>query len=173
MSRSVPTHINPGTFFAPSQYAAGGYHSLASFSDATTRAWGYNFYGQLGDGTTVSKSSAVLVPGNPGVSGAGRLASYGGTKAWGYNLDGELGDGTTTARSTPTQVPGLSNIVDIAAGELSSFAVTDDARVWQWGALFKTVPEHVTALPGAPTNPHAIAGDTEATLTWTPPPSVG
>ena len=107
ISRSVPTHINPGTFFAPSQYAAGGYHSLASFSDATTRAWGYNFYGQLGDGTTVSKSSAVLVPGNPGVSGAGRLASYGGTKAWGYNLDGELGDGTTTARSTPTPIVGL------------------------------------------------------------------
>ena len=34
-------------------------HSLALKTDGTTSAWGYNLYGQLGDGTTVNKSTPV------------------------------------------------------------------------------------------------------------------
>ena len=36
-------------------------HSLGLKSDGTLWAWGYNGYGQLGDGTTVSKTSPVQV----------------------------------------------------------------------------------------------------------------
>ena len=34
--------------------AAGGTHSLALKSDGTVWAWGYNYYGQLGNGTTAT-----------------------------------------------------------------------------------------------------------------------
>src|SRR5437773_753599 len=42
--------------------AVGGLHSLALKSDGTVWAWGYNGYGQLGDGTTMnSRSTPVQV----------------------------------------------------------------------------------------------------------------
>ncbi len=40
---------------------AGEYHSLARRSDGTVRAWGYNAYGQLGDGTTADEYAPVQV----------------------------------------------------------------------------------------------------------------
>ena len=44
--------------------AAGGQHSLALLSDGTVCAWGYNLYGQLGDGTTTyDRTTAVAVSG--------------------------------------------------------------------------------------------------------------
>ncbi|ETR67802.1 MAG: hypothetical protein OMM_11195 [Candidatus Magnetoglobus multicellularis str. Araruama] len=43
--------------------AAGGYHSLALKDNGSFWSWGYNLYGQLGDGTTTNKSSPVKVSG--------------------------------------------------------------------------------------------------------------
>ena len=43
--------------------AAGFSHSVVLNSDGTVMTWGYNYYGQLGDGTTTSHSSPMVVPG--------------------------------------------------------------------------------------------------------------
>ncbi len=51
--------------------AAGAHHSLALRSDGTVWAWGYNLYGQLGDGSTTNRTSPVQVS---GLSGIGALA---------------------------------------------------------------------------------------------------
>ncbi|HYO51446.1 RCC1 domain-containing protein, partial [Archangium sp.] len=82
--------------------------------DRTAWAWGYNSYGQLGDGTTTNRSSPVQIGGFDssteieagGYSSEARKQD-GTVWAWGYNSYGQLGDGTTTSRSTPGQVPGL------------------------------------------------------------------
>jgi alpha-tubulin suppressor-like RCC1 family protein len=103
--------------------SAGSDHSLALKADGTVWAWGYNYYGQLGDGTTVSKSTPVQVSGLTGVTaiaagGSHSLAVKGdGTVwTWGYNVYGQLGDGTNTQRETPVQVSGLTGATAIAAG---------------------------------------------------------
>ncbi len=41
--------------------ASGSYHNLALCSDGSVAAWGYNNYGQLGDGTKVTARMPVLV----------------------------------------------------------------------------------------------------------------
>jgi alpha-tubulin suppressor-like RCC1 family protein len=54
--------------------------------------------------------------------------------SWGEDLSGELGDGTTTNRSLFGPVSGLgSGVVQVAAGNLASLAVTSDGTVWAWG----------------------------------------
>jgi len=40
---------------------AGGKHTIALKSDGTLWAWGWNGFGQLGDGTTTSKYSPVQI----------------------------------------------------------------------------------------------------------------
>ena len=44
------------------QIAAGQYHVLAVDDCGHLYAWGYNGYGQLGDGTTTNRSSPVHKP---------------------------------------------------------------------------------------------------------------
>jgi hypothetical protein len=48
--------------------AAGGYHNLALLGDGTVRAWGENFFGQVGDGTEIDRNAPVPVEGLSGVS---------------------------------------------------------------------------------------------------------
>ena len=47
--------------------AGGGDHSLALKSDGTVWAWGWNGYGQLGDGSTTNRLTPVPVSGLTGV----------------------------------------------------------------------------------------------------------
>ena len=68
---------------ARSPIAAGDYHSLGLKVDGTLLAWGYNNYGQLGDGSTTNRSQSVTVKiggtprdGPPG-GGSQRLAQSG------------------------------------------------------------------------------------------------
>jgi alpha-tubulin suppressor-like RCC1 family protein len=87
--------------------AGGGYHSLA-ISAGTAFARGYNAFGQLGDGTTTSRTTRVAVANLSGVTSVAAGTNYslaatssGTAYAWGHNGSGQLGDGTTTNRSTP------------------------------------------------------------------------
>jgi hypothetical protein len=41
--------------------------ALLTLGDGTVRAWGANTYGQLGDGTTIRRTSPMAVPGLAGV----------------------------------------------------------------------------------------------------------
>jgi alpha-tubulin suppressor-like RCC1 family protein len=73
--------------------------------------WGYNFYGQLGDGTKTDRTSPVAVAGGLGftsVSTGGYhtcgLTTEGAAYCWGYNSVGQLGDGTTNGSPVPVRV---------------------------------------------------------------------
>lgn len=56
--------------------AAGRFHGLKRSSDGTVRAWGYNGYSQLGDGTTASRSAQVQMSGLGGVAGVAAGESH-------------------------------------------------------------------------------------------------
>ncbi|MGH7753722.1 MAG: RCC1 domain-containing protein, partial [Gemmatimonadales bacterium] len=130
--------------------AAGASHSLALRIPAdstvgTVWAWGGNFYGQLGDGTTTSRAVPVQVQGLSAIQAIAAggfhslaLAADGTVWAWGRNSSGQLGDGTIEDRPVrvPVQVQGLSAIRDIAAGGVHSLALQDCGQLWAWGANY-------------------------------------
>jgi alpha-tubulin suppressor-like RCC1 family protein len=120
--------------------SAGVYHSVALQSDGTVWTWGYNKYGQLGQGyTNEFINSAVKIPGLSGVSRVvagdyftAALKTDGSVWAWGYN-GGRLGDGTSLHRSSPVRVTNLTNVAEIYAGWSHMLAVKQDGTVWSWG----------------------------------------
>ena len=130
--------------------AAGGAHTCALTIGGAVKCWGFNAYGQLGDGTTRTRLTPVDVVGlSSGVSAiavggdysAGHtcaLTSNGAMKCWGSNEWGQLGDGTTVfQRSRPGGVVGLSSgVVAIATGENHSCALTAGRGVKCWGQNF-------------------------------------
>jgi len=120
--------------------SAGDYHIISLKSDGTVWTWGYNFDGQLGNGSTTNSSTPVQVQGLTGVTAVAAgdyhslaLKSDGTVWAWGQNLFGQLGDGSTTNSSIPVQVNGLTGVIAIAAGNSHSIALKGDGSVWTWG----------------------------------------
>jgi alpha-tubulin suppressor-like RCC1 family protein len=127
--------------------SGGLYHTCATHEDFdevdwALFCWGYNGFGQLGDGTATSRRvptltwfdahdwSLLVSAGNYhtcAVKGSGTLW------CWGYNDQGQLGDGTTTPRSAPTQVGTESTWDGVAAGGIHSCGVKEDFSLWCWG----------------------------------------
>ncbi|WP_160150605.1 RCC1 domain-containing protein [Nonomuraea solani] len=130
-----------------SKIAAGDDHTLA-VRDGRVLAWGANGSGQLGIGTPTAPSAlpqeAKLPAGLEVVDIAAGLSHSlalgapdpGRTVwAWGGNQAGQLGDGTFTsqAKPVPIKVAGeTANVIDIAAGDEHSLAVTGDTG-YAWG----------------------------------------
>jgi len=119
---------------------APGYgHNLALKADGTVWAWGFNGHGQLGDGTTETRTTPVKISGLAGVIkiAAGDAHSMavkrdGTVWVWGSNATGQLGDGTTADRLSPVQAA-LTGTAAVAGGQFHSLALKDDGTVWAWG----------------------------------------
>ena len=59
--RSAPTSVNLGTNKTAAAVNSGYYHTCAILNDDTLRCWGRNDYGQLGDGTTQTKTGILTI----------------------------------------------------------------------------------------------------------------
>ena len=123
--------------FAQGSVAAGNSHSLLLGSDGRLWAWGYNYYGQIGDGTTANSSPPKqILTGVVAVAAGGghslALKNDGSLWAWGRNDYGQLGDGTTTNSYTPKKI--LTGVVAVAAGGWHSLALKNDGSLWAWGS---------------------------------------
>ena len=104
------------------------YQTVAIKNDGTLWAWGYNYFGQLGDGTTDNKniptqeSTASTTWLTVSVAGyhAVAIKNDGTLWSWGDNGYGQLGNGIMGNNSIPTQEATANNDWDtISAGGVS------------------------------------------------------
>lgn len=143
--------IRPGSCSDITYQISGGFrHTLRAAFDGSVYAWGDNTYGQIGDGTTTSRSQPVNISGSSAFdnkvvieisAGFGHslaLTADGIVYAWGDNTYNQIGDGTTTRRTTPVNISSYGalagkTIVQIRAGYYHSLALASDGTLVSWG----------------------------------------
>lgn len=120
--------------------AAGVSHSCGLSEDGNAWCWGANESGQLGDGSTTDRTSAVEVLTESTFSAlAGGLSHTcgldgGGTPfCWGRNLNGQLGNGTRADQRQPGIVSPGSVFLSITSGWNHTCGLTSAGRAFCWG----------------------------------------
>jgi Regulator of chromosome condensation (RCC1) repeat/Putative Ig domain len=115
----------------------------ALLGDGSVWGFGWNASGQLGTAATVLNDdvpSPVKVPFPGGVkalaSGFATGYALAGGRVWalGEGEFGALGNGQTADSDVPVPVTGLTNVVKIAAGGQSGYALTSNGHERAWGA---------------------------------------
>jgi alpha-tubulin suppressor-like RCC1 family protein/predicted thioesterase len=144
LDRNTPVDV-VGLASGVEAIAVGGFHSCALMAGGAVKCWGGNGQGELGDDSTIDRSTPVDVIGlSSGVTSisAGEehscaLLAGGGLRCWGSNLGGRIGDGSTIDRPTPVDVVGLPGIVvAVAAGGSQTCALLGGGAVKCWGLNF-------------------------------------
>ncbi len=125
------------------EVSAGLDYCLALKDDGTVWAWGYNYFGQLGDGTYANSSIPVQVKGLHDIVAISAseghnmaLGEDGRVWTWGRNMFGQLGDGTISNKSYGRNTPvgaNISNVKAIAGGMRFCEVIKEDGTVWGWG----------------------------------------
>lgn len=120
--------------------AAGGGHTCAVLAGEAVACWGDGGSGQLGDGSTVSSATPVLVQ---GLTGAKAIATGdaqscaaladGRVECWGDNRSGQLGDGSRHGSPLPVGVRGITSATAVSAGDQFSCALLSSGRAKCWG----------------------------------------
>ncbi|MES2934666.1 MAG: hypothetical protein V4805_14400 [Pseudomonadota bacterium] len=127
---------------ATPQIAAGYFHNAALKNDGSVWTWGYNGFGQLGNGNTTDTSTPIQV-GNlsdvkaiaAGFFHTAALKNDGTVWVWGDNGYAQLGIGPSSLAytATPVKVLNLSGVTAIAAAGGHTLALKADGTVWAWG----------------------------------------
>jgi alpha-tubulin suppressor-like RCC1 family protein len=145
---SAPVAVRPFTDGVTAvSITAGAYHTCAVLNTGAVNCWGYNFSGQLGNGTTANSSAPDAVDTfTGGVTAVSITAGYydtcallntGAVNCWGNNGNGQLGNGNTANSSAPVAVNAFTDVtgtaVSITAGGTHTCALLNTGAVNCWG----------------------------------------
>ena len=143
----LPVRANTPEGLRFTQVSAGMQHTLALDVNGVAWAWGSNFNGELGNGTSgtgnQTKPAKVTMPAgvtfkqvSAGWDFSLGLATDGQLYGWGNNQDGVLGDGTTTDQPLPVKehLPEGVSFTQADAGMRNAVAIGSDGITYTWGA---------------------------------------
>ena len=135
--RLAPALAGAGT---ASSAASGSFHNVVIKGDGTLWAWGYNGYGQLGDGTYNLGHTPAQIGASTswarvacGLNHTTAIKSDGTLWGWGLNSSYQVGDGTTSTRQAPVQIGTATNWAKVACGSNYGIALQTDGTLWGWG----------------------------------------
>jgi alpha-tubulin suppressor-like RCC1 family protein len=158
MGAALPD-VNLGSGRTATAIAVDGDHACALLDDGTVKCWGYNGYGELGQGDLAFRGDqpgemAALTPVPLGSGRTATAVAAGGNNTcairndaslvcWGDGAEGQLGRGSTDVRGDDPNEMG-DNLVPVALGngrtvdqvelgDSSVCAVLDDGSVRCWG----------------------------------------
>jgi alpha-tubulin suppressor-like RCC1 family protein len=132
--------------------ATGDYHTCAALASGTVQCWGYNEYGQLGNGASGYNTRSITptaVIGMP--AGVGAVAVVAGSshtcallsdktvKCWGDNYYDQLGSGSSTLTSSMVPVTVVTNASTLSPlTNVTTLALTTDhaCAIQSGGALY-------------------------------------
>lgn len=123
------------------EVGAGEQYTCVRKSDQTVECWGDNTQGQLGDGTTTSRSTpapvASLAPDVVELA-VGRFFACarhadGTVSCWGNGTSGQLGNGGTKDAAKPVTVVGVSDAIALGLGREHTCVLRSSGSVWCWG----------------------------------------
>ncbi|MGQ0800042.1 MAG: RCC1 domain-containing protein [Pseudomarimonas sp.] len=140
--RTLPVDV-PGLTSDVREIAVGHRHTCAVTTAGAVKCWGFNFFGQLGDGSSQDRLSAVdtvgLGSGVEQIAAGGRhtcaLRTGDVVNCWGANGHFQLAnDGDENSQLTPTPVIGLSgSVTAMDLGGDHSCVLLGDGTVKCWG----------------------------------------
>jgi alpha-tubulin suppressor-like RCC1 family protein len=138
----VPTPVAQPAGVAFASLSAGLRHTCGVTTAGQVMCWGFNQFGELGDGSGQDHLSPVFAATPAGVKfkavsvGQGHtcaLSEAGTAYCWGSNGYGQLGDGTNVMRTTPVPVAGSLIFDALDAGVGHTCAVTPAGAAYCWG----------------------------------------
>ncbi|MGB1461289.1 MAG: S8 family serine peptidase [Candidatus Thalassarchaeaceae archaeon] len=141
--RNTPVQVTVPSNSSAVTIDSGAFHTCLGMNDGTMFCWGYNEYGQLGNGATSDSNAPQPSPLSPdlllmqvgvGLFHSCGLFDTGEVACWGGNSNGQLGDGTQTSHSSPEIITLSTNASSIAVGHRHTCAILDDASLKCWGA---------------------------------------
>jgi alpha-tubulin suppressor-like RCC1 family protein len=153
ISSTVPVAVDMSEALAGktlSQITVGGYHTCVTDALGLAYCWGWNAFGQLGDGSTTSSSVPVAVDAG-GVLARTPLSEIPASRnhtcavgttgiayCWGLNSVGQLGNRSTTASSVPVAVDTRGvlagkAVTRITVGTFDTCAVNSAGASYCWG----------------------------------------
>lgn len=153
-STATGTNPNPNMVGISNDWlsvSAGQWHSAAIKTNGTLWGWGYNYYGQIGQGNGGSLNTIVGSPTQVGSDNNWQSVSVGtnytlaikndGT-LWGTgtNASGELGIGSPLAAVYMTQIGTNTNWKQVSANNGYSIGIKTDGTLWQWGDNVTNIP---------------------------------
>ena len=137
-----PLYLKKNTKISNVKKVSGGsYHSLFLLNDGTVKSCGFNYYGQLGLGDTINRTTPTLIPNLNNVKqvscGSNHtlfLLNDGTVKSTGHNGYSQLGLGDTVTKFIPTLIPNLNNVKQIASGVDHTVFLLNDGTVKSCGS---------------------------------------
>ena len=142
INRNSPVVVDLGTNRTAISVSAGNDFTCAILDNGEIKCWGFNGFGNLGDGTTTSRNTPVLAIHSTGLR-ASSLATpgysvcaifdNGSISCWGKSYTVSNQDGPVTGTSSEIQLPSGRTASDIDGTYWHTCALLDNGSVSCWG----------------------------------------